>query len=77
LERVAAVEQKLGSLATEIKSKPGIDPAVLMQLASDLPFVSNAAGTDARARRRLVSLLIEEVLIDIDEKTNEFHSESR
>lgn len=72
LERVAAVEQKLGRLAAEISSKPGIDPAILMQLASDLPFVWNAAGTDARARQRLVRLLIEEVVIDIDAKKNEF-----
>ena len=55
-----------------MRSKPRVDPAVLMQLAADLPFVWNAAGTDARARQRLVRLLIEEVVIDIDAKTNEF-----
>jgi len=72
LEQVAAVEQKLGRLGAEIRSKPGVDPTVLMQLASDLPFVWNAAGTDARARQRLVRLLIEEVVIDIDAEKNEF-----
>lgn len=72
LERVAEVEQKLGHLSAQISSQPRVDPAVLMQLASDLPFVWNAAGTDARARQRLVRLLIEEVVIDIDAEKNEF-----
>ena len=72
LERVAGIEQKLERLGAEINAKPSIDPAILMQLASDLPFVWNAAGTDARARQRLVRLLIEEVVIDIDEQKNEF-----
>ena len=72
LERVAEVEQKLGHLSAQISSQPRVDPAVLMQLASDLPFVWNATGTDARARQRLVRLLIEEVVIDIDAEKNEF-----
>jgi hypothetical protein len=72
LEQVAEVEQKLSRLGAEIDTRPRVDPAILMQLASDLPFVWNAAGTDARARQRLVRLLIEEVVIDIDETRNEF-----
>lgn len=72
VERVATVEQKLERLRADISAKPAVDPAVLMQLASDLPFVWNAAKTDARARQRLVRLLIEEVVIDIDAKKNEF-----
>ncbi|MFN4156552.1 MAG: hypothetical protein ACK4HF_18055 [Paracoccaceae bacterium] len=72
LEKVAAVKQKLGRLGADIRSKPRVDPAVRMQLASDLPFVRNAAGTDARAKQRLVRLLIEEVVIDIDAMMNEF-----
>jgi hypothetical protein len=42
-----------------------------MRLAQDLPLVWNAAGTDARAKQRLVRLLIEEVVIDLDEQRNE------
>ena len=72
LERVAAVEQKLGRLGAEMRSKPRVDPAVVMKLAADLRFVWNAAGADACDRQRLVRLLIEEVAIDIDAKTNEF-----
>ncbi|AWX94521.1 serine recombinase [Paracoccus mutanolyticus] len=72
LERVAAVEHKLAALGAELRAKPGVDPAVLMRLATDLPSVWNAVGTDARARQRLVRLLIEEVVIDIDAEENEF-----
>lgn len=35
LERVAAVEQKLEQLKAESGARPSVDPAVLMQLASD------------------------------------------
>lgn len=72
LEQVAVIEQKLARMGAEASSKSRVDPAVLKRLATDLPFAWNAAGTDARARQRLVRLLIEEVVIDIDETTNEF-----
>ena len=72
LERVAEIEQKLGRLGREIGAKPRVDTATLMRLAKDLPLVWNATDTDARAKQRLVRLLIEEVVIDLDEKTHEF-----
>lgn len=72
MERVAAVEQKLGRLRAEISAKPGVDAAVLVQHALDLPFVWHAAGTDAHARQRLVRLLIEEAVVDIDTIKNSF-----
>jgi DNA invertase Pin-like site-specific DNA recombinase len=72
LERVASVEQKLAALGAELIARPGVDPDVLLRLATDLPSAWNAAGTDARARQRLVRLLIEEVVIDIDQAENAF-----
>ena len=72
LERVTGIEQKLERMGAEIRTNSRVDPAILKQLASELPFAWNAAGTDARARQRLVRLLLEEVVIDIDETTNEF-----
>lgn len=71
LERVAGIEQKLRRLEAEIAMAPRIDTAALMRLARDLPLVWNAAGTDARAKQRLVRLLIEEVVMDLDEQGNE------
>lgn len=60
------------SFGVGIRAKPGVDPAVLIRLATDLPSVWNAAGTDARARQRPVRLQIEEVVIDIDAEAREF-----
>lgn len=71
LEHVAEVEQKLQRLVTDLGSKPRVDAATLLRLAKDLPLVWNAAGTDARAKQRLVRLLIEEVVIDLDGAKNE------
>ncbi len=67
LERVAEIEQKLRRLEVEMSARPKVDTAALLRLARDLPLVWNAAGTDARAKQRLVRLLIEEVVINLDE----------
>ncbi len=42
-----------------------------MRLAHDLPRAWNAAGRDGRTRQRLVRPLVEEVVIDLDDATNE------
>jgi hypothetical protein len=42
-----------------------------MQLAYDLPAAWNAPTTDARTRQRLGRILIQEVLIDLDDASNE------
>jgi DNA invertase Pin-like site-specific DNA recombinase len=70
LERVAEIEQKLRRLEVEMGARPKVDTAALLRLARDLPLVWNATGTDARAKQRLVRLLIEEVVVDLDEHRN-------
>jgi hypothetical protein len=42
-----------------------------LPLAHDLPRVWNAAGTDARAKQRIVRLLIEEIVVDLDDDAHE------
>lgn len=71
LEQVAEIEHRLQRLQAEISARPTVDRAALMRLAHDLPQAWNAAGTDARAKQRLVRLLIEEVVVDLDETCNE------
>ena len=71
LERVAEIEQKLRRAEAELKTQPQVDTGALMRLANDLPLAWNATGTDSRAKQRLVRLLIEEVVIDLDEQHNE------
>ena len=71
LERVVALEARIARLDTEIVTRPRVDRDALLQLARDLPRVWEAAGADARAKQRLVRLLIEEVVIDLDDAAHE------
>ena len=71
LERTQHVEQRLAALDVERSARPRIDPAQLMDLAQDLPAVWNAPTTTKATKQRLIRILIEEVVIDVDEETNE------
>jgi hypothetical protein len=42
-----------------------------MALARDMPTTWNAPGTDSRTKQRITHILIREVVIDLDESTNE------
>lgn len=71
LERVAQLERRIANLEADVASRPKIDRAALMQLAHDLPAAWNAPTTDARTKQRLTHILIQEVMIDLDDATNE------
>jgi DNA invertase Pin-like site-specific DNA recombinase len=71
LERVAQVEERLAQLDAEAASRPKIDEAGLMALATDLQAAWNAPGTDARTKQRLTRIIIQEVVVDLDDSTNE------
>jgi hypothetical protein len=71
LERVAQLERRLADLEADAASRPKIDRAALMQLAHDLPAAWNAPTTDARTKQRLTHILVQEVVIDLDDATNE------
>ena len=71
LEHVAALEARIARLDAEAASRPTVDRDALLGLARDLPRAWAAAGTDARAKQRLVRLLIEEVVIDLDDAAHE------
>jgi DNA invertase Pin-like site-specific DNA recombinase len=71
LERVAEIERRVADLESEAASRPKIDCDALLRLAHDLPAAWNAPSTDARTRQRLTHALIHEVVIDLDDTTNE------
>nr|WP_198155415.1 zinc ribbon domain-containing protein [Candidatus Burkholderia verschuerenii] len=71
LERVAHLEERAALLAREVASRPAINQTQLMTLAHDLPAAWNAPGTDMRTKQRLTRILIQEVVIDLDDNTNE------
>lgn len=71
LERVSHIEQRLTKAETDDASRPKIDRETLLRLAHDLPAAWNALTTDHRTRQRLTRIVIEEVVIDLDDRTNE------
>src|SRR5207237_7010697 len=46
-------------------------PEVLVSLAQDLPAVWNSPSTDMRLKQRIVRILIQEIVADIDENSRE------
>jgi len=71
LERVATLEGRIARLEAEMAAQPEVDRDMLLRLADDLPRAWAAAGADARAKQRLVRLLVEEVVIDLDDAAHE------
>lgn len=71
LERVADLEARIARHNTAASLRPGIDEAALMSLARDLPAAWNAQGADIRTKQRIAHILVREVLLDLDDATNE------
>jgi hypothetical protein len=72
LERAREVESRLRefdcdlSIVTLVPSKE-----LLLSLAQDLPAVWNRASTDMRLKQRIVRILIQEIVADVDEDQQE------
>ncbi|HET9641976.1 MAG TPA: helix-turn-helix domain-containing protein [Burkholderiaceae bacterium] len=71
LEHVSHLEERVAAMETAAASRPSIDRDALMALAQDLPKAWNVPGTDARTKQRLTRILIHEVVIDLDDASNE------
>ncbi len=71
LERVGVLERKIKDLSALSAARPVIDRARLLQLAQDLPTVWNAPFTETRTKQRLIHILVQEIICDLDDATNE------
>ncbi len=71
LERVGVLERKIKDLSTLSTARPVIDRGRLLQLAQDLPTVWNAPSTETRTKQRLIHILVQEIICDLDDATNE------
>lgn len=71
LQRVTELEHRVASLMSSAQARPTVDRETLIALAQQLPVVWNAPGTDSATKQRIVHLLIEEVVIDLDDVANE------
>ena len=70
---LASVAEIEGKLAAHEAARPAasVDASALGRLASDLRAVWTAPTTDARLKKRIVRILINEIAADIDEATSE------
>jgi hypothetical protein len=68
LERVAQLEGRLKDLEAQAQKRPSIDRQALLALAHDLPTAWNAG--DTRTQQRLTRILVQEIVIEQDAKTN-------
>ncbi|MGH7178835.1 MAG: helix-turn-helix domain-containing protein, partial [Tepidisphaeraceae bacterium] len=71
LQKVQDLEQKLEGFDHDTDSVPLPDRHVLMSLAQDLPALWNDPSTDMRRKQRIVRILVQEIVADVDETTHE------
>jgi hypothetical protein len=68
LQKAAELEDRLRDF-DDARKMPAIpDKEILLSLAQDLPAVWNAAGTEAGMKQRIVRILVEELVVDVDEE---------
>jgi len=71
LQKTQELENKLSEFDDEIQSRPAPNKEVLLSLAQDLPAIWKSPSTDMRLKQRLVRILIDEIVVDVDEKSSE------
>jgi hypothetical protein len=71
LLKAQELENKLGGFDDEIQSRPLPNREVLLSLAQDLPAIWNLPSTDMRLKQRLVRILLDEIVVDVDDKSSE------
>lgn len=70
LEKVQQLHARLNRFDAETGRTPMPDKALLVSLASDLPAVWDAPTTTPRMRQRLVRILVEDIIVDLDDGTD-------
>ncbi len=71
LQKSQELENKLNEFDDEIQSRPAPNRNVLLSLAQDFPAIWNSPSTDMRLKQRLVHILIDEIVVDVDQKSSE------
>ena len=71
LQKAQELESKLSEFDNEIQFRPAPNKEVLLSLAQDLPAIWNSPSTDLRLKQRLVRIVVDEMVVDVDEKSNE------
>jgi DNA invertase Pin-like site-specific DNA recombinase len=67
LEKVQHVKARLDQFDAQARQAPLPDKKLLLSLAEDLQAVWDAPSTTPRMRQRLVRILIEDIIVDVDD----------
>jgi hypothetical protein len=71
LERVREQEARLAAFDARTVPTQQVDARALHALAQDLPALWTDAATDMRLKQRIVRILIQEIIVDIDDASRE------
>jgi len=71
LERVADLERRIQVLRAQSATHPKIDRARLLRLAHDLPAAWNSPSADTRTKQRLIHIVVQEIVCELDDASNE------
>ena len=71
LQKKRDLEDRLEGFDREIHQAPVPNKELLLSLAQDLPAIWNSPSTDTRLKQRIVRILIEEIVVDVDDSSRE------
>jgi DNA invertase Pin-like site-specific DNA recombinase len=71
LKKAQELEARLREFDVGTKMPAIPDKEILLSLAQDLPAVWNSPGTQAGLKQRIVRILVEELVVDVDEENKE------
>jgi DNA invertase Pin-like site-specific DNA recombinase len=71
LHRVKDLESKFDQIMRGPSNEPVIDKAGLLRLAEDLPAIWESPTTDLALKQRIIRIVIEEIVVNVDEQTQE------
>lgn len=71
LIRVQQLEQDFRKAEIELPEIPPVRTDELLRLAQDLPAIWEAPETDSGIKQRIVSILIQQIVVDVDDATDE------
>jgi DNA invertase Pin-like site-specific DNA recombinase len=66
--RVREVEEKIEQAQAETRNAPVVNREDLLALADDLPGVWESSSSDPRLKQRIIRILIQEIVADVDEQ---------
>jgi DNA invertase Pin-like site-specific DNA recombinase len=69
--RVRELESKLDVAKQEVVTAPAVDKDELLRLAEDLPSVWESPLADPNLKQRIIRILIQEIVADVDERAQE------